>query len=667
MARIMTRVLLMTAFGLAGGAYAVAAVPDKDDDKAPTTVSFTSVEAVQGAGIYGEQCAACHGGRLEGASAPALKGPAFLGRWTKGDRTYETLDHAIRQMPKQAPNSLSGAQYGSLLAYILTANGYRAGPQATSARIGMSATMHSPDDLTAMTAKKPSGPALVLPSKPTSVAAASGTAPTAAEVLNPGGGDWLMFNRTYKGDRFSPLSQINAGNAARLQPVCILQMGVLGSFQGAPLVYNGLGFVTTTYDTLAFNPATCERGWQNTYSPEGDEGMRTNRGATLYEGKLFRGTTDAHLIALDAATGKQLWNVHVADASKGYAVGAAPVVYKGKVIVGLSGGDFGTPGKVFAFDANTGALAWTFDTIDRKSWKMGAELGGGATWTTVAVDPTDGLVYVPIGNPAPDFAPGKRPGDNLYTNSVVALDIETGKLRWYVQQLPGDFHDWDTAAAPALYERNGKRYMAVGTKAGYVYVYDRDTHALVARTSVVNRKNEDIVFGADPVHVCPGPISGIEWNGPAFSKTTGALYVNSIEWCASFSLEINGHQPGILYMEGNAPMDPPSERSGWFRALDGATGKELWALRMPSPMLSGVTPTAGGIVMTGGANGEFLVLDQATGKTLYRFQTGGQIGGGISTYLVNGKQYVAVATGGQGLLAYGPVGAPTLVVFALPD
>ena len=666
MAWVMFRFLAGSALGIVGGACAIAAVTNTRAVQTATSLSFTASEAIEGSGIYGETCAACHGNRLQGGSAPALKGPAFMARWANGSRTFQMLDRTVRRMPKQAPGSLATTQYSAVLAYILSSNGFAPGQARASVGQGMGAVIRKPGKAPPVRATA-QGPAVQLPSRPSTFAAASTATPTDAQLLNPANGDWPMFNRTYGGDRFSPLSQINVGNASRLQPVCMLQMGVLDSFQSAPIVVAGAGYASTTYDTIAFDPATCERRWQHTHAPAKTEGLRSNRGTTVYEGKVFRGTPDGHLIALDAATGKQLWDVHVADSARGYGVGAAPIAYRGKVIVGLSGGDYGAPGHVYAFDARTGALAWTFDTIDRKSWAMGGELGGGATWTTVAIDPADGLVFVPIGNPAPDFAPGKRPGDNLYTNSVVALDIATGKLRWHVQQIAGDFHDWDTAAAPALYERGGRRYMAVGTKAGYVYIYDRDSHELVAKSTVVKRENEEVVFGKEPVHVCPGPISGIEWNGPAYSPTSGALFVNSIDWCASYRLELSGNQPGMLYLEGHAPMDPVSERSGWFRALDAATGKELWAKHMPSPMLSGVTPTAGGIVMTGSADGQFMVVEQATGKVLYRFQTGGQVTGGISTYTVNGKQYVAVASGGQGVLAWGPVGAATLVVFALPD
>lgn len=634
-------------------------------EPAASALSFTPADAAAGALVYAANCAACHGAKLGGGTGQALAGKLFLARWAGGKRTYASLYQAIRRMPKQAPESLSAAEYANVTAFVLARNGFGAGKVAATRLAGLQAKIRAPG---AGTAHKPAahGPSVALPAAPAAVALSAGSAPTDAELAAPGAGDWLMYNRTYSGDRNSPLAQITATNAHQLQPVCMMQLGVTGSFQSSPIVYKGAGYVSTTYGVFAFDPATCQRRWNYTHVASGEEGFRTNRGMTIYDGKLFRGTSDAHLLAIDAQTGKLLWDVHVADASAGYSIGAAPVVYKGKVIVGLAGGDNGTPGHVYAFDAKTGALAWTFDTIDKKSWTAGAELGGGATWTTVAVDPVEGTVFVPVGNPAPDFNPEGRPGDNLYTNSVVALDAATGKVRWHVQQIAADIHDWDTAAAPILYEQDGRRFMAVGNKAGHLFIYDRDTHALVSRTAVVEHKNADVVFGATPVHVCPSPMAGVEWNGPAYDPRSRAIFVNSIQACATFAVKRTGYQRGSLYLEGEIKLDPISQSTGWTRALDAATGRAMWTRAMPAAMVGGVTPTAGGVVLTGGADGNFLVLDQATGTTLYSFNTGGEISGGVATYEVGGKQYVAVASGGPGVMPFGVGGTPTLVVFALP-
>jgi PQQ-dependent dehydrogenase (methanol/ethanol family) len=622
--------------------------------------SFAPSDVERGKAVYVQQCAACHGSDRSGAGAPALGGVNFMGRWLGGIRTFGDFDHAIRAMPKQAPGSLPDADYTALMAYLLSANGV-----LPSAPVKADAYMGFPTGPAPKAkAKAAYGP---LPAAPPSVAQAKGAAPAAAELLDQAASNWLMYNRTYKGDRFSPLSQINADNAARLQPVCMLQLGVLGSFQGSPLIYNGTGYVSTVYGVYAFDAATCDRKWSYVYEPAGDEGFRTNRGLAIADGKLFRGTSDGHLIALDAETGQLLWDVHVTDASQGYGVGAAPVVYDGRVIIGLSGGDYGLPGHVYAFDARTGQKLWTFDTIDTTRWKKGAEYGGGASWTTVAVDPKEGLVYIPVGNPAPDYYLGARPGDNLYSNSVVAVNAATGKVAWYVQQIAADYHDWDTAAAPILYEQDGHRYMAVGTKAGYLHIYDRDTHRQLARVTVVPRLNDELPLTDKPLRVCPGTISGVEWNGPAYDPASKSIFVNSIDWCATYKAkEPEGRKPDTMYLEGGIAVDPLEQARGWTRAFDAATGKERWAREAPMPMVGAVTPTAGGVVLTGGGDGRFLALDQRDGKVLYSFNLGGGISGGVATYMVGDRQYIAVASGGAGIMTFGIGGAPTVAVFALP-
>ena len=626
---------------------------------------FTEEQAAKGEAIYARHCAACHGVDLDQGNAPALRGSAFARRWVRKDRSLRDLVLAVHGMPKQAPGSLSGDAYHDVTAYILSANGFRV---TSPARMGedlasLMPALHSVNDDS--TTPRQSA---VLPASPATVAVAQTSAPTDVELLHPAPSDWLMYNRTYGGDRFSPLSQINVSNVAKLQAVCIMSPGVLGSFQGSPIVYKGMGFITSTYGVYAFDATNCRRKWEYIYSPSGPEGIRTTRGLAIYDGKLFRGTSDGHLLAIDMMTGKLLWDTHVADGADGYSITAAPIAFRGRVIVGLAGGDMGNVGHVYAFDADTGKRVWTFDTIDSKAWAKGARHGGGGTWTTVAVDPRRGLVFVPVGNPAPDYFSASRPGGNLYTDSIVAIDADTGKIAWYVQQVAGDFHDWDTSAAPVLYESDGRRLMAVGTKAGYVYIYDRDTHRLVARTSVVTHLNDDLPLSGKPLRVCPGTTAGVEWNGPAFDPVTGSLFVNTVDWCDTFSSEPPQRwQRGDWYLDATVAYDPPEKMTGWTYALDAETGRVRWKDRAPKPMIGAVTPTAGGIVFTGGADGIFLALDARNGHALYRFNTGAAIGGGIATYAVNGRQYVAVASGGFGLLSFGVQGAPEVIVFALPS
>jgi PQQ-dependent dehydrogenase (methanol/ethanol family) len=610
----------------------------------------------QGKVTYASLCASCHGSRLEGGNGPALVGKRFNDHFGISVPDSAKLAGAVRRMPVQAPGSLTAAQYDDIVSYILAAN---AALPRTATSSEKTEDNYSPSQL---------------PALPTTVAIATSKSPTDDELLHSPQKDWLMFNGDYKGTRFSPLTQINSSNAAQLQPVCILQLGVLGSLQSSPLIYAGVGYATTAYRIRAFDASTCRTVWTYDYVPEDPETNPVNRGATLYEGKLFWGTTDGHLLAIDMKTGKVLWNAHVADSQKGSFVGAAPVAFQKRVIVGLAGGDFGANGHIFAFDANNGARLWTFSSIptgteaEALSWSSGTETGGGGTWTTVSVDTVSGLVYVPIGNPGPDLAAEGRPGKNLYTNSIVALNAADGKIAWYVQQIAGDVHDWDTAAAPALYEQSGHRLMAVGSKNGYVYLYDRDTHKLVSKAQVSNQANVDAPFDITPVHVCPGYLGGVEWNGPAYDPGAKMLFVNSVDWCATYKRDkLVGFKRGSPYIEGTPEMDPIAEGHGTLKALDALTGHEVWSYSASMPMIAGVTPTAGGTVFTGGSNGQFLVFDSISGRILYEFYTGGAVGGGVATYMVANRQYVAVTSGNRSSMPFGIQGSPTVIIFALPD
>ncbi len=523
---------------------------------------------------------------------------------------------------------------------------------------------------------------LSLPAPPVSVAEPSSHLPSARELLHPRDQDWLLYNRDYRSQRFSSLAQINSTNASSLLPVCVLQLGTRGSFEAGPIVYRGTAYVTTPRTVEAFDAASCQRRWTYTYTPTANTptanipaaavALATNRGVALYAGRVFRGTTDGHLLALDAATGRLLWDAHVADGRAGYFLSAAPVVIGGRVIIGLAGADWGADGRLYAFDARNGTKLWAFDFIPTgaqfgaDSWQSGSAHGGGSTWTSVSVDTDRHLVYAPVGNPAPDFDLTPRGGANLFTDSVVAIDLNTGKLAWYAQQNAGDSHDWDTTAAPVLYAQGGRRYVAVVSKDGWLYLYDRDSHALLSKSEVSLHVTADVPVGIEPLHTCPGIEGGVEWNGPAYDPQLGALYVGSVDWCGSFSRKATGYVEGRPYFEGQFTPDPPESARGWVRAFDAATGQQRWAYHDAAPVDGGVTATAGAVVFTGDQDGWFLVFDARTGRVLYRFETGGAIGGGIVTYAVNARQYVMVASGNASRTTARPGGAATVLVFALP-
>ncbi|GHF41716.1 PQQ-dependent dehydrogenase (methanol/ethanol family) [Deinococcus metalli] len=636
---------------------------------------FTAAQASSGAQVYTGNCASCHGAQLQGGAGPALSGTSFLTKWTGGSHQLSDLYAIIsQQMPLNKPGSLSAQQYLDVTAFILSKNGYAAGSAALKASdLKVALARPTGSSTPGASSSGSAAPAAgTLPRAMMTVKAASTSAPTNADLLNPADGDWPMYNRTFDGQRYSPLSGITADNASKLGVKCVFQVGEVGAFQVGPVVYQGKMYITTAHATIALNADTCTKLWTSTYTPKGPEPFNTNRGVALYGGMLFRGTTDGHLLALDAKTGATLWDTWVADSAKGYFLSAAPAAANGLVYMGEAGADWGANGHIYAFDAKTGKRVWTFNVIPTgkepgaETWQKGAEHGGGSLWTTLTLDAASNQLYVSIGNPAPDLNGGLRPGANLYTDSVVVLDGKTGKLDWYAQQIPHDTHDWDTAASPVLYEAGGKKIMTVANKGGWIYFYDRDTKKLFAKEETTTHLNADKAVSLTGRRDCPGTLGGVEWNGPALDPTAGMLYVNSVDWCATYKIGETRYVDGSFYFGGTGTFDPVKDARGWVRAYNAATGKPAWQKKMPTPMISGITPTAGGVVFTGDQNGDFYALNAKDGATLYRFRTGGSIGGGIVTYAVGGQQYVAVASGNASRSIWSTTGAATIFVFGVP-
>jgi PQQ-dependent dehydrogenase (methanol/ethanol family) len=616
--------------------------------------------------LYRAHCASCHGESLQGRGAPPLAGAQFRAKWN--GRAVGDLEAITQEMPQGAPHSLPSQDYKALTGFILAANGYRT-DSPTLAEVKPGAGAGAQDVLTVSAGAAPVVETIPLPASPKTYGVASGGAGAAERLIRAPGADWLTYNRDYRGQRFSPLAEITPGNVGRLAPKCIFQTGEVGSFQTSPLIQDGRLYLTTPNGAYAIDARTCRKIWDYTYAPQGAEGSANSRGLALYEGKVIRGAPDGHLYALDAETGKLLWDVWVADGRKGYALSAAVVAFDGKVYTGQAGGDRGATGRIHAFDVNTGKLIWTFEAVPTgdapgaETWGGGQSVGGGGSWTSITVDPATHRLYVPIGNPGSDLDGSMRPGANLYSNSVVVLDADTGKLDWYVQQIPHDEHDWNTSAPPVLYEIGSRRFMATATKGGWLYIYDRDSHELIARSEISTHLNADQAPTAEGVRICPGTLGGAEWNGPAYDPTTRRLYVNSVDWCATFIRQPEG---GHSTFGGSVRFDPIEQAGGWTRAFSAADGKPLWADKADAPMVAGVTPTAGGLVFTGSSNGDFQALDARNGAVLYRFNTGGAVSGGVSTYSVDGRQYVAVASGNASRTIWKTRGAATIVVFGLP-
>ncbi len=656
------RLARLVALGLLGlairGTGAAEAVPD---------IGFTAAQADRGYSLYAANCSRCHGETLQGGAGTPLIGTPFQSHWA-GRTLRQLMQVLATQMPPSAPGSLSDAEQFDLIAFLLRQNHYPAGTAPLDAAEAFTPLFESLPSLSEET----SAPLGTLPGQPMVYAQAASGGPDEAELRRNDDAQWLMYNKGYQGHRYSGLTQINVHNASRLHAICAFQLGQTGWFQASPVIYQGRLYVTAGNSTYAIDAATCRKLWQFDFvAAERAPLLFVNRGIALYHGAVYRSTPAGHLIALDALSGKLLWDVKVCDTRDGRWLAAAPLVFDDKVFIGEAGGDAGADSHVYAFDATNGSRLWTFDLVPTgsqagaASWQQGAATGGGSTWSSYAVDPQSQTLCVPVGNPAPAYAGDARPGDNLFSNSVVALDTGTGVLRWHVQQLPHDVHDWDTAAPPVLYSVGGRSYIAEATKGGWLYLYDAATHALLAQSEVSSHLNADRPPTAEGVRACPGNLGGVQWYGPAFAPNTQALFVNSVEWCGKYTRLDPQYSPGLLYLGGQLVLDPDVDAYGWIRSFSAINGQQRWARKMPTPMLAALTATAGKVLMTGDLNGQFMVLNAADGRTLYQFNTGGAIAGGVSTYRVGREQYVAVASGNSSRITWGTSGSATVFVFGL--
>ena len=644
----------------------------------PRTALFTQAQATRGEAVYAESCAACHGASLAGGAAPPLAGPAFERSWGGPRVTLDDLFFVIRTtMPPYGSSSVSVPDRAAVFAFILKSNGYPAGQSLLTA---------DTVQLTQQRLEVSARPSSTLPPPPAFVPGAPGAAPAAngpdQATLNAASGstDWLFHNHDYAGTRHSPLEEITAENASRLTPVCAFQMGERDNFQTGPIVHNGVMYVTTMTATIALDAATCRVKWRHAWQTKDDTGWQRNRGVAIKDGRVVRATPDGYLLALSADTGALLWARQVSKPAEGETLTMAPMVFEDLVLVGPAGSENNVQGWVGAFRVTDGSPVWRFNTVPKPgdpaydTWKnpLKIPVGGGAVWTSFSLDVDTGDLHIAVTNPAPDLPIHLRQGDNLYTNSIVALDVRTGKLRWYRQLIPNDSHDWDvthvTPLLTATINGTARRLVTTAGKDGMLRAIDRDSKTVVYETAVTTRDNAEIPVGLTPIRACPGVLGGVQWNGPAFNPGTNLLYVPAVDWCATFvAFEQVRHIPGKIYMGGAVDRDPVSKAQGWVTAVDANTGAVRWKYRSPRPMVAAVTTTAGNVVFTGELTGDFLTLDARTGDVLYRFNTGGPMGGGIATYATGGRQYVAAASGSpSNFWVDRNPGSPTIFVFALP-
>jgi alcohol dehydrogenase (cytochrome c) len=492
-------------------------------------------------------------------------------------------------------------------------------------------------------------------------------------------GDWPSYNKTLTTERYSELSQINTNNVGKLKVLCTYDTKQYGAFESGLLMVQGALIGTTEFDIFSLDPASCKVNWR-THEDYPPALLSTNRGAAYLDGLLFRGLNDGRVVAYDFNTGKKVWETTIADISKEETVPAAPIASNGLVYIGNAGGDFkGGKGHMFALDAKSGKIVWEFlvvprdegdeirgplgaSSLDASTWKNppGSPISGGGLWTSFSLDPNSGLLYVPVGNPAPDYAIQVREGENLYTDSVLVLDAKTGAYKSHFKLVPRDWHDWDASNPPALiHTMGGKTLMAEAPKDGHLYGFDLADHHLLYRVPVTRIYNVEETFSPDKdVHFCPGAGGGTEWNSPAYDPRTNLILVGDVDWCDTVRVQTKEEALGVASGQpwfGNHmlnPFDiggkfskPDKDWAGWVHAVDADTGVWKWRVKSDYPIVAAVTPTAGGLVFFGDVGGDLYAVNSETGEKLWDQKLGGPLGGGIITYTVNGVQKVAVATG----------------------
>jgi len=485
--------------------------------------------------------------------------------------------------------------------------------------------------------------------------------------------NWLTYSGQYSGQRFSRLAAINRANAGQLQIRWIYQLRTTDAVETTPLVVDGVMYLTRANDVIALDAETGRPYWTYSHPLPAELALccgRQNRGVAMLDGRLFVATLDAKLVALDAATGMVLWTTVIADPRDGYSSTGAPLVVKDKVITGIAGGEFGIRGFIDAYDAATGARVWRFDTVPgpgapgHETWAGDSWKSGGApTWMTGTYDPSLNLLYWGVGNPGSDWNGSQRGGDNLYSDSVVALNPDDGTLRWHFQFTPHDEHDWDATQVPVLVDaiRDGRsrKLLYTANRNGFFYVLERETGAfLLAREfakqtwaeridergrPVVNR---GVAPSPEGVFVAPSANGAANWWPPAYSPATGLFYVTAYDGGATFFSGESPHVPGEMLLGGTiGEEDPTPDGVSAVRALDPLTGARRWEFRLKPKSMSGLLATAGGLVFGGSIDGYVFALDAWSGADLWHRSVGGAVLAAPISYAVHDVQYLSIAAG----------------------
>ncbi len=498
--------------------------------------------------------------------------------------------------------------------------------------------------------------------------------------------DWLSYNGDYSGGRYSALAQITAANVNQLRANWVFHSRNSDRLEVTPVVVDGLMLVTSANDTFALDAQSGRTVWHHSRPiTEGlidDASRHLSRGVGIWHNRLYRETDNAHLLCLDLRSGSLIWDVAYADWNSNYGATSAPLVVKDKIIVGTSGGDDGVRGFVAAYDAETGKLAWRFWTIPAPG-EFGAESwpgdlyqhGGGTTWMPGTYDPELNTLFWGTSNPSPDFEGSVRPGDDLYTDCLLALDADSGKLKWYFQFTPHDLYDYDATETPVLldttYKGRSRKLLVEANRNGFVYTLDRSTGEYLSAVRFVEKLNwatgidaegrpirTDVKPTPEGAKVCPGYMGATNWFSPSYNESTGLLYFMALEQCQTyFSASVpQQFEPGKEFYSTGVQHSPGEKFEKLLLAYNVGTGSIAWRYPQTGPGHSsgGTMTTAGGLVFFGDDAQSFEAVDAQAGKPLWHFNMGQDISASPMTYAVDGKQYVAIAAGSD------------IFVFALP-
>jgi alcohol dehydrogenase (cytochrome c) len=688
---------------------------------------FTADQASGGRALYLTNCSACHGANLSGAGeAPPLAGPGFMSAWA-GRSTDELYNLVRTSMPYGNGGSLDDTTYRSIIAYVLSANGATPGTKpfggSEGVRIGSIANGRIPAS------------ALATPAAGGARAARGGRTGTAITYYPPGrlgltvdgtlksyrpvtdqmlahpdDGDWLMYRRNYQGWSYSPLRQINTGNVKDIQLAWVWAMNEGGASEVTPIVHDGIMFLSNTSNTVqALDAKTGELIWENRLGPRPTRAYGATRSLAVYGDKVFVPTTDAKLYALDAKTGKIVWQSVIADASEGYSNTGGAIAIHGKILVGLTYCNRYEAKHCYisAYDADTGKVAWRFTTIALKGQPGGDTWNnlpdefrqGAETWIAGTYDPESNTTYWGTAQAKPwtRASRGSANGAALYSSATLALDPDTGKLKWYYSHAPGESFDLDEVYERVLVDHGADKSLLTIGKVGILWKLNRETGKFEGAAQTVFQNvfdkidpktgvptyRKDILSQkvGDWMASCPGPAGGHDWPATSYDPNSDLMVIPLDQSCVLMRPNEMEKKIGVGGDAGSQKlylMPGTHGNMGRLSAYNTATLQAAWTIEQKAPFLTGVLTTAGGVAYVGDFDRRFRALDTRTGRTLWKTRLGTSVQGHVISYAVDGKQYIAVETG---LGGGSPVGKPTtllpgvhhpgngqaIYVFALPD